>query len=116
MAYDLYLEERLTSILERKKVPFSTKKMMGGLCYMVDDKMCIGIVKDELMARVGPEQYDECLTLEGCREMNFTGRAMKGFVFVDSEAIDQHEALEMWVQKCLDYNPMAKKSKKKKKT
>ena len=53
MAYDEYLHERIESVLNAKNIPFEAKKMMGGLCFMVDDKMCLGIVKNELMARVG---------------------------------------------------------------
>ena len=49
MAFNEYLAERINRILKEKKIPFNDKKMMGGLCYMVNDKMCIGIVKDQLM-------------------------------------------------------------------
>jgi hypothetical protein len=81
---------------------------------MVDDKMCIGVQEDNLMARIDPEIYDEALTREGCREMDFTGRPMKGFVFVDSRGYDLDSDLDSWVQLCLEFNPMAKSSKKKK--
>ena len=82
---------------------------------MIDDKMCVGIVKDELMARIGPDKYEEALEKEGCKEMNFTGRPMKGYVFIEPEAMDMDKDLEYWVQLCLDFNPLAKSSKKKKK-
>lgn len=114
MAYDTYLEERMTQVLLDKKVAFEAKKMMGGLCYMIDNKMCFGIVKNQMMARIHPDEYPKALQQEGCHEMNFTGRAMKGFVFVDPTAIDHHEDLERWIQLCLDFNPIAKSSKKKK--
>lgn len=114
MAYDSYLEERMTRVLAQKKVDFEAKKMMGGLCYMVNDKMCFGIVRDQMMARIHPDKYQEVLKQEGCNEMNFTGRPMKGFVFIDAEAIDREDDLERWIQLCLDYNPLAKSSKKKK--
>jgi len=87
--------------------------MMGGLCFMVDDKMCVGIIKNNLMARVAPETYEQVLTLTGCHPMDFTGRPMKGFVFVTPDGVDLDEDLETWVQRCLDYNPKAKSSKKK---
>lgn len=112
MAYDELLEDRIQRILEEKNIQFSKKKMMGGLTFLVDDKMCIGIVKDSLMARIDPEQYQEALNKEGCREMNFTGRPMKGFVFVDAPSIDLEENLEYWIDLALEYNPKAKKSKK----
>lgn len=115
MAFDEYLADRVNRILKDKKVDFLAKKMMGGLCYMVDDKMCVGIVRDELMARIGPEVYEETLKRDGAKEMNFTGRAMKGYVFVDAEGIDMDEDLEHYVQLAIDFNPLAKASKKKKK-
>ena len=86
--------------------------MMGGLCFMVDGKMCIGIVGERLMARIGPDAYGQALTKKGCHRMDFTGRPMKGFVFVDPSAIDMEDDLAYWIGLCLDYNPKAKKSKK----
>lgn len=114
MAYDNYLEERINKLLNEKGVPFETKKMMGGLCYMIDDKMCVGIVKDELMARINPEHQENLLKQKGARPMDFTNRPMAGFVFVQPEGVDFDKDLEFWVQQCLDYNPLAKSSKKKK--
>lgn len=115
MAYDEYLSERIDRILKDKKVEFISKKMMGGLCYMVDDKMMVGVVKNELMARIGPHVYEEALQRLGCKEMNFTGRSMKGYVFVDGEGIDLEKDLEYYVQLAIDFNPLAISSKKKKK-
>jgi len=115
MAYDAYQEERINRILDEMKLDYHSKKMMGGLCYMMDDKMLCGIVKNQLMARIGVDAYEEALTKDHVSEMNFTGRAMKGYVFVDEEGMDMDEDLEYWIQKCIDFNPMAKSSKKKKK-
>ena len=81
---------------------------------MVDDKMCLGIVRDTLMARIGPEAYEEALQREGCREMDFTGRPMKGYVFIEPEGVDLDSDLDHWVDLCLEFNPLAKSSKKKK--
>ena len=116
MAYNEHLADRIFMVLKEKNVAFTEKKMFGGLCYMVDDKMCIGILKDEVMARIGPDRYEEALQKKGCKEMMFTGRAMKGYVFLEPEAVDKDEELSYWVQRCLDFNPLAKASKKKKKT
>ncbi len=80
---------------------------------MVDEKMCIGVVKDSLMARIDPEKYNEALSKKGCREMDFTGRSMKGFVFVGPEGVDLEEDLGYWTDLCLEFNPKAKASKKK---
>lgn len=114
MAYDQFLEERMTRVLESKKVGFEVKKMMGGLCYMVDNKMCFGIVGDQMMARINPDIYESSLQIDGCNEMNFTGRPMKGFVFLDGFVIDKEDDLEHWINLCLEFNPKAKSSKKKK--
>ncbi len=113
MAYDELLAERIGRIFREKGIVAVEKKMMGGLCYMVDGKMCVGIVKDELMARVGTEVYEACLERSGCKEMNFTGRPMKGYVFIEPQAIDLDEELEYYVQLAIDFNPLAKSSKKK---
>lgn len=115
MAYDELLADRVRQILLRKKTSFEEKKMFGGLCYMVDEKMCVGLTKTDLMARIDPDFYDQALTRNGARKMMFTGREMKGFVFVDPEAVDMEEDLEFWVDLCLEFNPKAKSSKKKKK-
>ena len=115
MAYNDFLEDRIEQIFKSKNVPFYSKKMFGGLCFMVDNKMCLGILKEEIMARVGPDAYDECLQKEHCREMDFTGRAMKGYVYISPDGIDMDDDLEYWVQKTLDFNPLAKASIKKKK-
>ena len=112
MAYDEYLHERIESVLNAKNIPFEAKKMMGGLCFMVDDKMCLGIVKNELMARVGEEQYQELIDREGAKPMDFTKRPMKGYLFVEPEGFDFEEDLEFWIDKCLAFNPEAKSSKK----
>ncbi len=113
MAYDEHFADRIHRILEEKKVVYTTKKMFGGLAFMVDDKMCLGIVKGELMARIGTDAYEVALTKDGCRKMNFTGREMKGYVFVNDDGYDLEEDLAYWIQLTLDFNPFAKASKKK---
>lgn len=115
MAYNEFLADRVRQQLHQQKIFYEEKKMMGGLCFMVDGKMCVGIVKDDLMARIGPDIYEKALTQTGCRSMDFTGRPMKGYVFVASEGYDLDQQLEYWIQLCLDFNPLAKASKKKKK-
>jgi TfoX/Sxy family transcriptional regulator of competence genes len=112
MAYEEFLAERILRAFREKGIHVEAKKMMGGICYLVNDKMCAGIVKNKLMARIDPAIHDECLKKKGCHEMDFTGRPMKGFVFVDPEGIDTEDELSEWIQICLDYNPKAKSSKK----
>jgi len=113
MAYDEYLADRVRQIFAEQHVRSEEKKMMGGLCFMVNDKMCAGVVGEALMARIAPEIYEEALRRPGSRQMDFTGRPMKGFVLVEGEGIDEDEDLQAWLQLCLDYNPRAKSSRKK---
>jgi len=113
MAYDEFLADRIREALHSRNISYEERKMMGGLCYMVDDKMCVGVVKDNLMARIDPEIYEEALTRKGCREMDFTGRPMKGFVFIEPLGIDLDEELDYWIELCLDFNPRAQSSRKK---
>ena len=85
---------------------------------MVNDKMCVGLDVDKksgenrLMARIGPEEYEEALKEKGSRKMDFTGKPMKGFVYIYSDGIDTDEDLEYWLSKALAFNKDAKKSKK----
>ncbi len=113
MAFDVHLADRISRFLKESNQNFYEKKMLGGLCFMVNDKMCVGVVKDELMARIHPDEYEKALQQEGCSEMNFTGRPMKGYVFLNKDAIDLDTDLEYWLQLALDFNPIAKSSKKK---
>ncbi len=112
MAYNEILAERVRQILASTDLQVEEKKMMGGLTFMVNGKMCIGILKDDLMARIAPEEYENALVKNGCGQMDFTGRPMKGFVFIDPEGTDRDEELEYWVKLALDFNPRAKASKK----
>lgn len=118
MAYDPYQLERISWILKSKKVPFSSKSMMGGQVLLVDDKMLLGLDQDKntrenrLMVRIGEESWEEALAKPGCRLMDFTGRPMKGFVYVYPEGFDLDDQLESWINLALAYNPKAKKSKK----
>ena len=112
MAYNEFLADRISQALKEKSVPFDEKQMMGGLTFMVDSKMCVGIVKESLMVRIDPLIYDEALKKKGCREMDFTNRPMKGFVFIDPEGYDMDSDLEYWIDLALEYNPKAKSRKK----
>lgn len=113
MAYSELLADRVRRLLREKHVSHEEKRMMGGLCFMVDGKMCAGVIGEDLMARIGPGPYEAALKKQGCRMMDFTGRPMKGYVFVGPEGMDLDEELEEWVQMCLDFNPQAKSSTKK---
>ena len=111
MAYDENLAERVRKALD--SLPeVEEKKMMGGLTFMVNGKMCIGILNDDLMCRIDPDVYESALRIKGCREMDFTGKPMKGFVFVNSDGIKTREDFEYWIHLALTFNKKAKPSKR----
>ena len=112
MAYDESLARRVTRHFAARGAPCETKRMMGGLCYMVRGKMCVGLESHRLMARIGPEQEAAALQRPGCRPMDFTGRPMRGFVFVDTAFLQSDAALAEWLDLALAFNPSAKSSRK----
>ena len=112
MAYDEHLNDRIHLAFTRKGIAFEEKKMMGGVCYLVDGKMCVGVVKESMMARIDPDKTADALHRPGCREMDFTKKPMKGFVLVDPEGTDLDRDLDYWIDLAMEFNPRAKKSKK----
>lgn len=114
MAYNEFLADRIRNSLKENKTAFNEKKMFGGICFLVDEKMCLGVIKEDLMIRINPEKQDDFLKEEGCRIMDFTHRPMKGFLYVDPIGIDLDEDLDKWINRCLEFNPKAKSGKKKK--
>ncbi len=115
MAYNEKLADRCREIIAETHENVEEKKMFGGLCFMVNDKMCVGVESERLMLRVDPDKYDELMEKDGCKPMNFTGKVMKGFVFVDEEVLNTKKKLEYWIKLALEFNAFAKPSKKKKK-
>jgi len=115
MAYNEKLADKVREIIALRSKKVEEKKMFGGLCFMVNDKMCVGVETDRLMVRFDPTLNDELMKKEGCRPMDFTTKTMKGYAFVDINALNTKAKLEYWVNLALDYNKFAKSSKKKKK-
>lgn len=112
MAYNESISNRIREALA--EVPdVEEKRMFGGICYMVAGKMCIGVAQDEMMCRIGADNYEAALECNGCREMVFTGRPMKGYVFVSEEGMRSKKDFDYWIRLCLEFNPQAKASKKK---
>jgi hypothetical protein len=122
MAYDDYLADRIRRLLKEKHKPFEEMKMMGGLCFKVDNKMLCGIHIDKkygdslLMARIGKDAYEKAIKNKHCLPMDFTGRPMRGYIFVTPEGFDTEEDLSHYLDLCLAFNPLAKMSKPKKKS
>ena len=113
MAYSEKLNDRIRESLQKVK-NVEEKYMFGGVCYMVNGKMCVGVVEDEMMCRIGPDEYEDALEKTGCREMVFTGRPMKGYVYINNEGMKTEKQLNYWIDLCLKFNKVAKSSKKKK--
>ena len=102
MAYNGQLADRVRNVLVRYE-GLIEQKMFGGLCFMLRGNMCCGIVKDDMIVRVGPDQYERLLAEPYARPMDFTGRAMKGFVFVRPDGYRSDEALAKWVKRGVDF-------------
>ncbi|MEY2879011.1 MAG: hypothetical protein RLZZ15_1391, partial [Verrucomicrobiota bacterium] len=112
MPYDESLAARVARHLDARRAPYEAKRMMGGLCYMVRGKMCVGVETHRLMARIDPAEQEAALRRPGCRPMDFTGRPMRGFVFVDIAHLRTDGELAAWLDLALAFNPQAKSSKK----
>ena len=108
MAYSEFQADRIRERL--KHLDYSEKKMMGGLIFMVRNTMCVGLDfnkktnEDRLMVRVGKLQYDHLLNQHGSVKMDFTGREMRGFLFIDASSFDLEEQLDFWIDKALQFN------------
>lgn len=114
MAYNEKIADRIREIISTTHKNIEEKKMFGGLCFMVNDKMCVGVEKERLMIRLNPSGYEDLLEMDGVKPMDFTGKVMKGYVFVDIDALSTKKKLDFWIQRALEYNKIAKASKKKK--
>ncbi len=113
MAYSEKLADRIRERLA--DLPnIEEKKMMGGLTFIYNGKMCVGIIKDELMCRIDPNFHEQAVEKTGCRTMDFTKRPMKGYVLVYDNGMKPKKDFEYWISLALDFNKKAKSSKKKK--
>ncbi len=99
MAFDEGLAQRVREALA--ETPHVTeKRMFGGLAFLYEGKMFVGIRDDSLMARVGKEAYDEALAQPHAREMDFTGRSLRGYVYVSAPGLARDADLARWVESC----------------
>lgn len=96
MAYSEALAGRVRHALGDRP-GISERKMFGGLCFMVDEKMFLGVMTDHIMCRVGPDAHDEAMAKPGVRLMDFTGRPMQGYIYATGPAIEGDAALKAWV-------------------
>jgi hypothetical protein len=102
MAYEETVAQRVREVFGERP-DLVEKKMFGGIAFMLSGHMCCGVVEDRLMARVGPHQYEEALAHAHAHEMDFTGKSLKGFVFVAPEGFATDAELESWVCSCEDF-------------
>lgn len=105
MAYNEPLAEDIRAALAGSDDGGSVdeRKMFGGLAFMHEGRMFCGIVKDDLMLRLGPDQAAQALREPAVREMDFTGRPMRGFVFVPADAVAEEGVLESWIARALAF-------------
>jgi TfoX/Sxy family transcriptional regulator of competence genes len=115
MAYNESLANRIRQKLADLE-NIEEKQMMGGLTFMYNSKMCIGIIADEMMCRIDPTLHDLAVDKKGCRTMDFTKRPMKGYVMVDNTGMKTQKEFDYWINLCLEFNSKAKSSKKKTKS
>ena len=98
MAYDDGLAQRIREVLDDRD-DVTERKMFGGIAFMLGGNMCCGVVGDELMLRVGPAAYEDCLALPHAREMDFTGKPMRGMLYVGTSGIEEDGDLADWVSR-----------------
>ena len=112
MWYNGKLADRAREIIAVTHQNVEEKKMFSGICFMVNDKMCVGVRKVRLMVRIDPDIFENTLEKEGCVPIDISGKVMKGFVFVEGTVLATKKKLEYWLMLVLDYNPIAKASSK----
>ena len=102
MAFNHELADRIRKILASRE-DISEKKMFGGISFMLGGNMCCGVVKNDLVVRVGRERHDEALAQPHARPMDFTGRPLRGLVYVGPGAYQTHDTLRAWVKRGIDF-------------
>jgi TfoX/Sxy family transcriptional regulator of competence genes len=102
MAFDSGLAQRIRDVLGQRS-GITERRMFGGLAFLLDGKMFVGVLNSTLMARVGQERYEDALAVPHVREMDFTGRPMKGYVYIDPLGLAEDRDLEAWVSWCVAY-------------
>ena len=97
MAFDEKLASRVREIIEKSGHPFTEKKMFGGVCFLLNGNMLVAVWNDSLIARLGIEQAEIALTEPDVREMDVTGRPMRGWIIVEPDGIDGDRQLTRWI-------------------
>lgn len=98
MAFDEGLAQRIRDHLDDRP-DVSERRMFGGAAFMIGGNMCCGVVGDELMVRVGPDAYEDALALPHAREMDFTGKPLRGMLYVGTRGIEEDGDLAAWIDR-----------------
>jgi TfoX/Sxy family transcriptional regulator of competence genes len=115
MAYDEKIAGQVRELIFNRTDNVEEKTMFGGRCFMVNDKICIGVKKDTLLVRIDPEVYDVEIENDGRSPMVHAGKAIKPYLFVNFDELRSSRDLAYWVNLALDYNPRAPLSQAKQK-
>jgi hypothetical protein len=102
MAFSEVLAERIRQRLARRK-NVEEKKMFGGVSFLLNGNLLIGVWKDSLCVRLGPEQAEKVLTKPHVKEFDITGRPMKGWVLVEPEGVTDDDQLSAWIQRAVKF-------------
>jgi TfoX/Sxy family transcriptional regulator of competence genes len=102
VAFDETLAERIRERLARRKGVVE-KKMFGGIGFLLDGNMLVGVWKDSLIARVGPDAYEDSLLESHVKVFDITGRPMKGWVMVEPEGVEDDEQLAGWIERATTF-------------
>ena len=102
MAYDERLAGRVRKLLARRKA-IAEKKMFGGVAFLLNGNMCVGLHGEELIVRLDSEETDQALARPHTRIFDMTGRPMKGWILVKPAGLAREDALAKWVQVGVDY-------------
>ncbi|QVL30765.1 TfoX/Sxy family protein [Telmatocola sphagniphila] len=102
MAYDESLAIRIREVLTHTS-GIVEKKMFGGVGFLLQGNMLVGVLKDSLIVRLGPDQYENALLESHVREFDITGRAMKGWVMVGPEGVEEDDQLQQWIDQALNF-------------
>jgi hypothetical protein len=102
LAYDEFLADRIRQRLADQR-GLTEKEMFGGLGFMLNGNICCGVIGDEMIARLGPEGAESALSDSHARPFDFTGRPMKGWIYIEAVGVDEDDALDRWVTRAIEF-------------
>lgn len=112
MPYNEHMADRVRELLAERTTNVEERRMFGGLCFLVEDKICVAVKADRILARIAPELYEDAIEQDGCTPMARSGTNMTGYLYIDFDYLRTYKQLAHWVNLALDFNPRAKASKR----